>query len=65
MWWLQWFNEKAMNFNNVEIGFGKENCYIIIHFTHMSKNEVIYMLIKTGLSEKNHYKVIIFTVYKR
>ena len=54
-----------MNFNNVKIGFGKENCYIIIHFTHMSKNEVIYMLIKTGLSEKSHYKVIIFTVYKR
>ena len=54
-----------MNFNNVEIAFGKENCYIIIHLTHMSKNEVIYMLIKTGLSEKNHYKVIIFTVYKR
>lgn len=49
--------KKAMNFNNVEIAFGKENYYIMIHFRYMSKNEVIYMLIKAGLSEKSHYKI--------
>ena len=46
-----------MNFNNAEIAFGKENYYIMIHFRYMSKNEVIYMLIKAGLSEKSHYKI--------